>query len=160
MATKVESHSVLPFVSNPRSTPWFDAPRVVPFLTREQFAIRASAEPTPKPPPDFRLCFSTVTERRGVHPLWRIFSMFSRLFGGFFRVVRPVMSVYLLVVTTIAVPFALIAGLWWLAAYCAFIGIAFARLLLEDVRGWRKARALVGRVSEEDTAGADRRSSV
>jgi hypothetical protein len=107
MATKVESHSVLPFVSNPRSTPWFDAPPVVPFLTREQFAIRASAEPTPKPPPDFRLCFSTVTERRGVHPLWRIFSMFSRLFGGFFRVLRPVMSFYLLVVTTIAVPFTL-----------------------------------------------------
>jgi hypothetical protein len=33
--------------------------------------------------------------------------MFSRLFGGFFRVLRPVMSFYLLVVTTIAVPFTL-----------------------------------------------------
>lgn len=77
--------------------------------------------------------------------------MFSRLFGGFFRVVRPVMSVYLLVVTTIAVPFALIAGLWWLAAYCAFIGMAFARLVLEDVQRWHKC---AGKARNSSAGGA------
>ena len=55
-----------------------------------------------------------------------------------FRVLQTVMLIYLLVVTTITVPFALVAGLPWLAGYCALIGMVFARLLLEEVRQWRR----------------------
>ena len=167
-ATKVRARNPLPVVPLSKvSTPLFVTPRVALFVTREEFARRApqtatvkenAQAPRPRPSADLRLFFTSVTDGREPHPLWRIFRALSRLCSGFFRVVRPVISVYLLVVTTITVPLALVAGLWWLAAYCAFIGMAFARLVLEDVRRWRTARALAGRMLVEDKLRAGRRT--
>ncbi len=95
--------------------------------------------PTPPRPPDLRLFFNTVTERRGVHPLWRVFKTLSRVYSGFFRVLQPVISGYFLIVTIVTVPFALVAGQLWLGGFCALIGLAFARILLAQVQGWRVA---------------------
>ena len=67
-----------------------------------------------------------------------------------FGVLQPVLSGYLLGVTTLAVPMALVSGLWWLAGYCALMGMVFARILLEQVRGWRLARNIAGRVDEAE----------
>lgn len=166
---------LLPFTPVLRTTLRFDDARLLPFLTRQAFADRAwvrycearfAALPIPAHTPDAtpvepatmtraprtakRIATMTLFEAvPAPHPLWRVYQAVRRLPHLFFEALQPVLSVYFLVVATLCVPMALVARMWFLAGYCAVIGLVFARILLAEVRQWRR-RTIPGSLLEDE----------
>jgi hypothetical protein len=70
-------------------------------------------------PPDFRLFFASVVRPVTAHPMLRVATAGLAALGWFLWALRGLVLVYLGVGYVVAVPLALTAHIWWLAAYCA-----------------------------------------
>jgi len=113
--------------------------------------------PIPDPPPEPQVSVATpVRATLKPNPLWPFLDAVERVGAGIYRLFRPVLCSYFLVVCAISVPMATIARIWWLAAYCAVMGLVFARLVLADVREWRSERRNRRQPAQDDSDCAAR----
>src|SRR3954471_10438338 len=102
---------------------------------RQQPAGRPHAAATPSQaassprcrPADPRLSFAAGTRLDAPpHPMWRVFLAFLTVYDWVCSVLQPILYVYLLVVTAVAVPFAIVGGQFLVSAFCAFFALMFA----------------------------------
>src|SRR3954469_14546213 len=132
---------------------------------RQQPARRPHAAATPSQaassprcrPADPRLSFAAVTRLDAPpHPMWRVFIAVLMVTDWVCRVLQPILYVYLLVVTAVAVPFAIVGGQFLVSAFCAFFALMFATVLVAEVRGWCKPKTAVRAAASIDTSRTER----